>query len=100
MTRASTNTGAYEQAAEARTLRVYAPGTASLMGSKAGYLTIQDNSEDTIDDTNNTPLRSEGMFVAAETGAADGDLTSADLIAADAAHVPPTAWVALRLLTS
>ena len=53
-------------------VKVYAPATGGtdVMGTKAGYLSIDDNVTDNTD-THNTPLRSEGMFYAA--GVADGD---------------------------
>ena len=71
--------------ADTNKVRVYAPGTQTLMGTKAGYVTIGADGTD----TNNTPLRSEGMFVAAETDpdSPDGSLTSADSIAATAKPV-------------
>ena len=44
-------------------VRVFAPGDTgtTVTGTKAGYLTI-DDTDATTTDTNNTPLRSEGMF--------------------------------------
>ena len=81
--------------ADTNMVRVYAPGIVSQMGTKAGYLTINDNVADN-DDANNTPLRSEGMFVAAGDAANPSELISSDLIAATAkpvelfSYVPPT----------
>lgn len=67
---------------------------ASVTGTKAGYLTLDDGATET-DDTNNTALRSEGMFVPVSGGTA-GMLAAADSVAADAkpvevfSYVPPT----------
>lgn len=68
-------------------------GTA-VTGTKAGYLTIDDANTATTD-TNNTALRSEGMFYPVSGGTA-GTLAHTDSIAADSkpmevfSYVPPT----------
>ncbi len=70
-----------------------ATGT-TVMGTKAGYLTLDDADTET-DDDNNTPLRSEGMFVPVSGGTA-GTLAATDSVADDAeavevfSYVPPT----------
>ena len=68
-------------------VRVYAPAADEQTGTKAGYLTI--NGDDPLTtDTNNTALRSEGMFVAAQDDTTvDGELGDADSIAATAKPV-------------
>ena len=76
-------------------VKVYSAATGTTMtGTKAGYLTIDDTNADTTD-TNNTALRSEGMFVPVSGGTA-GTLAATDSVAADAeavevfSYVPPT----------
>ena len=77
-------------------VRVFSPGDPSgtLTGTRAGYLTI-DDTDATTTDTNNTPLRSEGMFYPVSGGTA-GTLANTDTIAAGAeavavfSYVPPT----------
>jgi len=76
-------------------VNVYSAATGTdVMGTKAGYVTIDDANADT-DDANNTALRSEGMFVPVSGGTA-GTLAAADSVAADAkavevfSYVPPT----------
>ena len=53
-------------------VRVYNPSTTELMGTKAGYLSIQDGDEDTGatdgTDSNNVRLKSEGSYYPAGTG--------------------------------
>ena len=76
-------------------VRVFNEGAAgtTVTGTKAGYVTIDDTDTETTD-TDNTPLRSEGMFYAAGTGA--GDLTYNLEIGATTkpvevfSYVPPT----------
>jgi hypothetical protein len=58
---------------------VYSLGTETQMGTKAGYLTIDDNNAETVDDTHNTRLQPRGMFYRA--GVATGDLSETDEVA-------------------
>ena len=77
-------------------VNVYSAGATGtdVEGTKAGYITIDDTDPDTID-TNNTALRSEGMFVPV-TAATAGTLAATDEVAANAepvevfSYVPPT----------
>ena len=76
-------------------VNVYSAATGTdVTGTKAGYLTIDDNNGDTTD-TNNTALRSEGMFFPVSGGTA-GTLAATDSVAEDAepvevfSYVPPT----------
>ena len=61
-------------------VKVYAPGAGSEEGTKAGYVSLDDNVADNTD-TNNTALRSEGMFVPVTDG--DGVGTANELDATD-----------------
>ncbi len=68
-------------------VNVYAPGGAGatpVTGSKPGRVSISDGDDDT-DDTNNTALRSEGMFVPVD--GTDGTLAATDLVDAEAEPV-------------
>ena len=76
-------------------VKVYSAATGTdVMGTKKGYLTI-DDADNTTTDTNNTALRSEGMFVPVSGGTA-GTLAATDSVAANAeamevfSYVPPT----------
>ena len=76
-------------------VNVYSAATGTdVTGTKVGYLTIDDGDADTTD-TNNTALRSEGMFVPVSGGTA-GTLAATDEVAANAepaevfSYVPPT----------
>ena len=60
-------------------VRIAKAGTDQVTGTKAGYLTINDN-DDTTTDTHNTPLKSIGMFYLA-TGT-DGNLVNTDSVPA------------------
>ncbi len=78
------------------TVRVFAPGDAATTetGTRAGYVTVDDQDTETTD-TNNTALRSEGMFVPV-TPTTAGTLVFGDEVADDAeavavySYVPPT----------
>ncbi len=52
-------------------------------GTKSGYVTIDDNDAAT-DDTNNTPLKYEGMYILAGAEADTDGLAAADIVAANA----------------
>ena len=76
-------------------VNVYSAATGTdVTGTKAGYLTLDDADTETTD-TNNTALRSEGMFVPVSGGTA-GTLAATDSVAAGAkavevfSYVPPT----------
>ena len=75
-------------------VKVFAPGDATadaVTGTKAGYLTIDDGDTETTD-TNNTPLRSLGMFYPT-TPATAGTLVSGDSIAAGAKPVEVFSYI-------
>ena len=77
-------------------VKIFSPGdgSATVMGTKAGYLTIDDRDAATID-THNTALRSLGMFYPV-SGDTAGTLAATDTVASDAeptevfSYVPPT----------
>ena len=71
-------------------VKVYSAGADEATGTKAGYLTIVDGDADTTD-TNNTPLKSVGMYHSA--GTADGALTNNDEVAATAKPVELFSYV-------
>ena len=70
------------QYAGSKNAYVYNQGDSTENGTKAGYLTVDDNDDETTD-TNATPLKSEGMFYAAgAAGSGEGALSEDDEVGA------------------
>ena len=71
---------------------VYGQGSDTAMGTKAGYVSLDDDVQDNGDDTNNVALKSEGTYYRAGTGTGN-NLTATDEVADDAEGVEVLSYV-------
>ena len=80
------------QYAGSKNVYVYNMGTATVSGTQAGRLSLDDNNADTVEDVNNVSLRREGTFYRAGTDTGN-DLGPDDEVAADAEGVVVYSYV-------